>query len=56
MDANWQTWVALGIVAVTAVLLVRTAWKRRHRHEGCGCAGAANNREFEKLKKRIARS
>jgi hypothetical protein len=56
MNANWQTWAALLVVAVAAVLLVRSVWRGRNRHDDCGCPGATNSRELTKLKKRISRN
>ncbi len=35
---NWQTPLALLVVAVTMALLVRGVWKRRHK-PGSGCGG-----------------
>jgi len=47
MSAGWQTWAALGVVAITAVLfVVRAIRKRRKAASGCpsaadcGCGGA----------------
>jgi hypothetical protein len=41
MNNDWQMWVALGIVAVAALLLLRTAWRRRSGKGGCGCESGA---------------
>ncbi|BET68816.1 hypothetical protein ASA1KI_37340 [Opitutales bacterium ASA1] len=56
MEFDWQTWVAPVIVVVSATLLARAAWKRRNRHEGCGCPGAIGGREAEDLKRRLRRA
>ena len=41
MSSNWQTWVALGIVAVTVVAFIIRA-VRRHRASKHGCVNAAD--------------
>ncbi len=38
---NWQTPLALLVVAVAFTLLVRSAWKKR-RKPGSGCAGGTD--------------
>jgi len=53
MDNDWQTWAALGIVALAVALMVRRAWRRRGSHEGCGCVGAQTDRELKALKRRL---
>jgi hypothetical protein len=43
---DWQQGSSLAIVAVTAVLLARSFWKRRGRMpdcEGCSCAAHAGS-------------
>lgn len=35
---NWQTPAALLVVAITFALLIRAAWKKRHK-PGSGCGG-----------------
>lgn len=47
MSGDWQTWAALGVVAITVVLfVVRAVRKRRKAAAGCvnsadcGCGGA----------------
>jgi len=47
MSGDWQTWTALGIVALTAVLFVVRAVRRRRASKSgcpsaadCGCSGA----------------
>ncbi len=60
MISNWQTWAALGVVAITAVLfVVRALRKRRSPTTGCGSGGdcgAGGSRfdagELRKLQKR----
>lgn len=52
MDANWQTWAALGVVAIAAALLAWRAWRRRGNHDGCDCAGARAGRELNRLRRR----
>lgn len=41
MSGDWQTWVALGVVAVTAIAFVVRA-VRRHRASKNGCANASD--------------
>ena len=55
MNTDWQTWVALGVVAVAAVCLVWSWWRKRGTHEGCDCPGAGNNREWKALKRKLGR-
>ncbi len=46
MMAEWQTWAALGVVALAVVLLVRRAIKRRRGCGGdCGCGPSSRNRK-----------
>jgi hypothetical protein len=47
MSGEWQTWAALGVVAITAVaFVVRAVLRRRAAKKGCanaadcGCGGA----------------
>ena len=56
MNEDWQTWTALAVVTVAAVLLVRSALGRRNHDDGCGCPGAKNSRELAKFKKRVSRN
>lgn len=51
MDPQTQTWFALAVVSVTAVLLAFAWWRRRGRHDGCDCPGARAGREVRKLKR-----
>jgi hypothetical protein len=53
VNADLQTWIALGIVALATIYLVVRAWRRRDAHEGCDCPGAVTNRDLAKLKKRL---
>jgi hypothetical protein len=40
MSGDWQTWAALGVVVITAVLfVVRAIRKRRKAASGCASAG-----------------
>lgn len=55
MNTDWQTWVALGLVALAAALLLRRVLRRRGSHDGCDCVGAQTNRELKALKRRIRR-
>lgn len=55
MDNSWQTWAAFAIVALAALLLVRSWWKRRGQHEGCDCPGTRSNREWRLLQRKIRR-
>jgi hypothetical protein len=38
MSNDWQTWTALGVVAVTAVLYVRYVLRRNKRSGSGACA------------------
>ncbi len=44
---NWQQWVSLSIVAVTAALLLRSRFRRRQfsfeRDTHCGCAAVSHS-------------
>jgi hypothetical protein len=51
MDSQTQTWLALAVVFVTAVLLGWSWWRRRGRHEGCNCPGAKAGRELRKFRR-----
>lgn len=50
-----QTWLALAVVAVTAVLLVVAWWRKRGEPEGCDCPGNQAGKELRNLKKRLGR-
>jgi hypothetical protein len=51
MDSHWQTWAALAVVAISAVLLALAWWRRRGSDEGCDCPGSKAGRELRKLKR-----
>ncbi len=55
MTSNWQTWAALGVVVLAAVLLFRSWWRRRGQHEGCDCPGSRAGRELRDLKRKVRR-
>jgi hypothetical protein len=55
MNNDWQTWAALGIVALPLALLVRRAFRRHRSHHDCGCAGVDAGRELRSLQRRIRR-
>ncbi len=40
-EVNWQTWVALAVVALTVTLLIRSIVRKRGSNCGsdCGCSG-----------------
>ena len=53
MNSNWQTWAALGIVAITVVGFIVRAVRRHHASKNgcpnavdCGCAGAKLGESF----------
>ena len=56
MSASTQTILALAIVALTVVLLVRSAVKKRHK-PGCGCGDACSavTPEVKKLQAHLKR-
>jgi hypothetical protein len=55
MKENWQTWAALGIVALAAMLLLWSWWRRRGQHEGCDCPGNKAGKELRALQRKIGR-
>lgn len=55
MSDNWQTLAALGVVAITAILfIVRAVRKKRSSSTGCGsggdCGAAAKKFDAPKLR------
>lgn len=49
---NWQTPLALLVVAITVALLVHGAWKRRKSGPGCGGGCGCPSTDFKaRLKK-----
>jgi len=54
MSASVQTIIALGIVAVAAVLLVRSFLKKRQQ-PGCGADCGAVSPEIKKLQAKLRR-
>lgn len=55
MDNAWQTWAALAVVVITALLLARSWWRGRGRHEGCELPATRAQRDWLKVKRRISR-
>ncbi len=39
MNSDWQTWAALAVVAITAVLYVRRVLGKRKKRSGGSCGG-----------------
>ncbi len=53
MSSSLQTWLALGLVALAATLLVRS-WIRKSKQPGCGSEGCgAVSPEVKKLQARL---
>jgi hypothetical protein len=51
MNSEWQTWAALIVVAIAAVLLVRSALRKR-KNPGCGGGCACPTDDFKKQLRR----
>lgn len=46
MNFDWQTWIALGIVALAAWYIVRLAFGRSSDEGGCGgCSGCGKQEQ-----------
>ena len=55
MSATLQTWIALGLVALAATLLVRS-WFKKRKQPGCGSEScSAVSPEIKKLQARLKR-
>ena len=52
MSSSLQTLLALAVVALAAVLLIRSAFKKRKR-PGCGAACGAISPEVKKLQAKL---
>jgi hypothetical protein len=52
-DGNWQTWVALAIVALAVTLLVRSIVRKRGSSCGsdCGCSGKELKADIDRSQK-----
>ena len=52
-EGNWQTWVALLIVAVAVTLLLRSIFRKRGSScgDGCGCSGKDLKKDMERAQK-----
>ena len=51
--ANWQTWVALAVVALAVTMLIRSIVRKRGSSCGsdCGCSGKELKADVEKSQK-----
>ncbi len=54
MSAEWQTVIALGLVALAALYLLRSALKKR-KETGCGGDCGAVSPEIKKLRDKLPR-
>jgi hypothetical protein len=51
--ANWQTWVALAVVALAVTMLIRSIVRKRGSSCGsdCGCSGKELKADVERSQK-----
>jgi len=54
MSPNLQTFIALGVVAVAATLLVRS-WLNKKKQPGCGANCGAVSPEMKRLQAKLKR-